>query len=80
MLIVGQNISRIDNLKKQLSKSFAMKDLELAKQILGMSTIRNRCAKKNYSYHKRSTLRKYFKDSIWTRLKQLIVLLLIILS
>ncbi|RVX00702.1 Retrovirus-related Pol polyprotein from transposon TNT 1-94 [Vitis vinifera] len=27
ILIVGRNVSRIDNLKKQLSKSFAMKDL-----------------------------------------------------
>ncbi|RVW83457.1 Retrovirus-related Pol polyprotein from transposon TNT 1-94 [Vitis vinifera] len=31
-----QNVSRIDNLKKQLSKSFAMKDLGPAKRILGI--------------------------------------------
>ena len=36
MLIVGKNASRIDDLKKQLCKSFAMKDLVHAKQILGI--------------------------------------------
>ena len=36
MLIVGQDASEIDNLKRELSKSFAMKDLGLAKHILGM--------------------------------------------
>ena len=46
MLIVGQNISRIISLKKQLSKSFAIKDLGLAKQILGIRIIRERDAKK----------------------------------
>ncbi|KAJ4718977.1 Retrovirus-related Pol polyprotein from transposon TNT 1-94 [Melia azedarach] len=46
MLIVGRNASRIDWLKKQLSKSFAMKDLEPAKQILGIRIHRDRAAKK----------------------------------
>lgn len=32
MLIVGRNASRIDRLKKQLSKSFTMKDLGQAKK------------------------------------------------
>ena len=36
ILIVGKNILRIAALKKQLSKSFAMKDLGPAKQIIGM--------------------------------------------
>ena len=36
ILIIGINVSRIDRLKKQLSKSFAMKDLGLAKKILGI--------------------------------------------
>ena len=36
MLIVGKNSSRIEKLKKQLSKSFAMKELGPAKQILGI--------------------------------------------
>ncbi|RDX71699.1 hypothetical protein CR513_48913, partial [Mucuna pruriens] len=35
MLIVGKSISKIDRLKKQLSESFAMKDMGVAKQILG---------------------------------------------
>lgn len=36
MLIVGKNVLRISKLKKQLRKSFAMKDLVPIKQILGM--------------------------------------------
>jgi hypothetical protein len=36
MLIVGRDISKIDKLKEELSKSFAMKDLGPARKILGM--------------------------------------------
>ena len=36
ILIVGRNVSRIDKLKKQLSKSFSMKDLGPVKKILGI--------------------------------------------
>ena len=59
MLIVGQNLSRINSLKKELSKSFAMKDLGPARQILGMhiSVIEK---PRNYGCHKKSTLRRYF--------------------
>lgn len=46
MLIVGKDTSRIDSLKKQLSKSFAMKDLGPAKQILGIQITRDRDSKK----------------------------------
>jgi hypothetical protein len=46
MLIVGMNSSRIDRLKKQLSQSFAMKDLGPAKQILGVRIHRSRKDKK----------------------------------
>jgi len=42
-LIVRMNSSRIDRLKKQLSQSFAMKDLGPAKQILGVHI--HRCKK-----------------------------------
>jgi transposase InsO family protein len=42
MLIVGHDTSKINNLKKELSKSFAMKDLGSAKQILGMNISRDR--------------------------------------
>ncbi|RVW38125.1 Retrovirus-related Pol polyprotein from transposon TNT 1-94 [Vitis vinifera] len=42
MLIAGSDIEKINNLKKQLSKQFAMKDLGAAKQILGMRIIRNK--------------------------------------
>ena len=42
MFIAGSRIEEINNLKKQLSKQFAMKDLGVAKQILGMRIIRNK--------------------------------------
>ena len=42
MLIVGQNVGEIKRLKKELSKSFSMKDLGPAKQILGMKISRDR--------------------------------------
>jgi len=46
MLIVGQDVHRIDKLKKELSKSFDMKDLGPAQLILGMKITRDRKAKK----------------------------------
>ena len=42
LLFAGSDIENINNLKKQLSKQFAMKDLGAAKQILGMRIIRNK--------------------------------------
>ena len=42
MLIVGSGIEEINNLKKQLSKQFAMKDLGAAKQILGIESLETR--------------------------------------
>ena len=48
ILIVGKNALRINELKKQLSKFFAMKDLGPAKQILGMTVTRYRDSKKLY--------------------------------
>ena len=36
ILIVGQDMSKIDRLKKELSKFFATKDLESSQKILGM--------------------------------------------
>ena len=36
MLIIGHDSSKIDRLKRELSKSFAMKDLGSKKHILGM--------------------------------------------
>ena len=41
MLITGSSIEEINDLKKQLSKQFVMKDLEAAKQILDMRIIRD---------------------------------------
>jgi len=48
ILIVGKNTSRINELKKQLSKFFAMKYLGHAKQILGMTITRHRDSRKFY--------------------------------
>ena len=36
MLIVGRDMGKIDKLKKELSKSFEMKDLRSVSQILGI--------------------------------------------
>ena len=48
MLIVGNNISRIKELKNTLSESFAMKDLGEAREILGIEIVRDRNEKKFY--------------------------------
>ena len=42
MLIVVSSIKEINNLKKQLSKQFTMKDLGATKQILGKRIIRDK--------------------------------------
>ena len=42
MLTARSSIEEINNLKKQLSKQFVMKDLGVAKQILGMRIIRDK--------------------------------------
>ena len=42
MFIAGSSIEEINDLKKQLSKQFAIKDLGAAKQILGMRIIRDK--------------------------------------
>ena len=42
MFIAGSSIEEINNLKKQLSKQFAMKDLGAIKQILGKRVIRDK--------------------------------------
>ena len=42
MLIVGCDTSKIDQLKKELSKSFEMKDLGSISQILGIKISRDR--------------------------------------
>jgi Reverse transcriptase (RNA-dependent DNA polymerase) len=42
MLITGHDAQMIDMLKKEMSKSFDMKDMGQARQILGMHIIRDR--------------------------------------
>lgn len=46
MLIIGRDTNKIDRLKKDLSKSFAMKDMGPVKQMLGMRISRDRKIKK----------------------------------
>ncbi|XP_073360341.1 uncharacterized protein [Aegilops tauschii subsp. strangulata] len=48
MLIVAKSMSDIDELKKQLSNEFEIKDLGAAKKILGMEISRNRPSGKVY--------------------------------
>jgi ATP-binding cassette subfamily B (MDR/TAP) protein 1 len=57
ILIVGKNISKIARLKKELRKSFTMKDLGPAKYILGMRIERDRKSNKLYLSQK-NTFRK----------------------
>ena len=42
MVVVGSNMQEINVLKRNLANSFAMKDLGVAKQILGMRITRDR--------------------------------------
>ncbi|GKG46378.1 retrovirus-related pol polyprotein from transposon TNT 1-94, partial [Tanacetum coccineum] len=42
MLVAGSDMVEIKKLKRQLSQEFEMKDLGSAKQILGMSIIRDK--------------------------------------
>ena len=46
MLILGQDADMIQKLKKEMSKTFDMKDLGSAKRILGMEILRDRKAGK----------------------------------
>jgi Reverse transcriptase (RNA-dependent DNA polymerase) len=46
MLIAGHDAQMIDMLKKEMSKSFDMKDMGQARQILGMQIIRDRKTKR----------------------------------
>ena len=48
ILIIGHGSSKIDKLKRELSKSFAMKDLGSSKQILGMKILLEKCSKGNH--------------------------------
>ena len=62
MLIAGSSIEEINNLKKQLSKQFAMKDLGAAKQILGIRIIRDKAngtLKLSQSEHVKKVLNRF---------------------
>ena len=42
MLVVGSNLQEINVIKKKLANSFMMKDLGVAKQIIGMRITRDK--------------------------------------
>ena len=69
MLIASKDKSLIDKLKSQLSDEFKMKDLGVAKKILGMEIHRDE-RPANYTYLKGSTLRKSLIGSIWITVNQ----------
>lgn len=69
LLIVGQDTSKIDNLKKELSNSFTMKKLGPTKQILGVKISHDRNIRKLW-LSQESTLKRCFKDLIWIRQSQ----------
>ena len=62
MLIVGRDTNKIAKLKRDLSKSFALKDLELAKKILGMKITRDRASTRLWLSQEKNRLRKYLRD------------------
>ena len=53
ILIVGQDAEMIHSLKKELYKSFVMKDLSHAKRILGMNIARDMITKILLSLHEK---------------------------
>uniref|UniRef100_A0A3Q7GX53 Uncharacterized protein n=1 Tax=Solanum lycopersicum TaxID=4081 RepID=A0A3Q7GX53_SOLLC len=63
MLIVGKNTSKIDELKKELFKSFSMKELGHAKQILGIRINRLRYEMRIYLSQKNTPLAGHMKMS-----------------
>nr|KYP64042.1 Retrovirus-related Pol polyprotein from transposon TNT 1-94 [Cajanus cajan] len=58
MLIVGYDMREIQNLKRELNNSFAMKDLDPTRKIIGIKIIHDR-KNGNCGYHNKSTLRMY---------------------
>lgn len=66
MLIIGQNTNKIGRLKEELSKTFAMKDLGSAKQILGMKISHDRKENKLW-LSQENYMRRFYEDSIWVR-------------
>ena len=63
MLIIDHDPSKIDKLKRELNKSFAMKDLGHEKQILCIKISRERNMR-SYGFLKKATLGRFLKDSI----------------
>lgn len=67
MPIVGRSVFGIDYLKKNLCKSFSMKDLGPTKQVLGIKIIRDRCAKKLWLSHEKGikkVLQRFNMDKV----------------
>lgn len=62
MLIIRYDARKIEELKKELNKSFAMKKLRTTKKILGMKISPDR-KMGSYGYLKKATVRSFLKDS-----------------
>jgi len=60
-------LGEINNLKKQLSKQFVMKDLGATKQILGMRIIRDR-VNSTLKLSQTEYLKKFSTDLAWMKL------------
>ena len=76
ILIVGRNVSRINSLKKQLSKCRAMKDLEPAKKVLEIQIVRDKASKKLYMSHDQY-IEKVLNIARWVKKNQLVLLYLV---
>lgn len=63
----GPALGEINNLKKQLSKQFVMKDLRATKQILGMRIIRDR-VNSTLKLSQTEYLKKFSTDLAWMKL------------
>ena len=69
MLIIRQDKSKIEKMKKKLIKSFDMKNLGLARQIFGMKI----------SHDWKTSYRRFWKCSICISPRKLVLLLRVIL-
>ncbi|CAA0815779.1 cysteine-rich RLK (RECEPTOR-like protein kinase) 8 [Striga hermonthica] len=65
MLIVGHDMKLIGDMKKDLAKSFEMKDLGPAKQILGMQIMRDRKSKNLWLSQERQSALNLSKNAMY---------------
>ena len=61
MLLTGKNFIKVNEIKEQLKNEFEMKDLGLAKSILGMKITRQRSRRELFLSHKQYTKKVLIK-------------------